>query len=141
MTDCCPTKPSNKAKLVKQACFQCASKSLSVDIKTILHHIKEPWNQKLVGQYYYCSNPNCDVVYFTEQNEFIYKADVRTSIGIKESSADALICFCFGVNNATATTDEHAKNFVIKQTKISSCSCETSNPSGRCCLKDFPKFN
>jgi hypothetical protein len=28
---------------------------------------------------------------------------------------------------------------VMAQTKAGLCSCDTSNPSGRCCLKDFPK--
>ena len=28
---------------------------------------------------------------------------------------------------------------IVEQTKNARCSCETSNPSGRCCLKVFPK--
>ena len=75
-----------------------------------------------------------------QKGEVLHKADIRTRIGIKEQDDKALICFCFGVSKAVAATNKSVKDFVVKQTKQSSCACETSNPSGRCCLKDFPKF-
>jgi hypothetical protein len=106
----------------------------------MLHHIKQPWSHKLSDQQYYCGNPSCDVVYLSEDTTIIKKSGIRTSIGVKEQSGDALICFCFGVSKAEAASNEDVKNFVIKQTKESMCSCDTANPSGRCCLKDFPKF-
>jgi hypothetical protein len=28
---------------------------------------------------------------------------------------------------------------VIEQTRLHNCACDVRNPSGRCCLKDFPK--
>ncbi len=112
----------------------------AVPYKTILHHLKAPWQHALKQQaYYFCSDPECDVVYFGEDNSTIRKAQLRTKVGIKETCGDTLICYCFGVSKHEAQTNEQAKAFVIKQTKSSLCTCSTHNPSGRCCLKDFPK--
>jgi len=107
----------------------------------MMQHIKEVWRYSFRDEtYYFCRTPDCHVVYFTESGECLNKASIRTRIGIKENDESGLICFCFGVSKAIATTDREAKDFVVKQTMGSTCACETANPSGRCCLKDFPKF-
>jgi len=107
----------------------------------MLHHIKQPWIFHLGEQpYFYCDNPKCDVVYFAADARTINKSAIRTRIGIKEYSDDALVCFCFGISKVDAVANKEVKEFVIKQTRATMCSCETTNPSGRCCLKDFPKF-
>ncbi|NOR43489.1 MAG: hypothetical protein GQ572_09145 [Gammaproteobacteria bacterium] len=109
-----------------------------VSDKTILLHIKEPWSWDSKKQdYYFCEDPECDVVYFGEDESIITKSAVRTVVGIKEKSDNALICYCFGVTRR-ASTDSQIKSFVIKNTKDHTCACEIRNPSGRCCLKDFP---
>lgn len=140
MTECCSSQCEDKPKNAKLDCPACGQKCLNVPIKTMLHHIKKPWIHMPAEQkYYYCSKPSCDVVYFAERSTAITKSDIRTRIGVKEQSDDALICFCFGVSKKEATLNANVKDFVIQQTKASMCSCETTNPSGRCCLKDFPK--
>jgi len=35
-------------------------------------------------------------------------------------------------------SDKRLKDFVVEQTKADVCACDIRNPSGRCCLKDFP---
>jgi len=113
---------------------------LEVSIVTIAHHIKEPWNWKNKEQgYYFCDDPECDVVYFGQDNSIIQKQQLRTPVGIKQKSEESLICYCFGVNRHEASTNIKAKTFVIKNTKNHTCACEIRNPSGKCCLKDFPK--
>jgi len=141
MTECCSSKCEDKQNIAKQNCPVCGHKCLSVTEKTMLHHINKPWMYTLADQqYYYCSTENCDAIYFAENAEIITKSEIRTRIGIKEQSGDALICFCFGINKEEAISGKNVKEFVIQQTKASMCSCDTANPSGRCCLKDFPKF-
>ncbi len=109
-----------------------------VSDKTILLHISEPWSWDGKKQaYYFCEDPECEVVYFGEDKSIITKSALRTVIGIKEKSEDALICYCFGVSKRAAV-DSQIKKFVIKNTKDHACACEIRNPSGRCCLKDFP---
>ena len=142
MAECCDSKIGRETKTSKLDCPQCGEKCLTVLKKTVLQHLNQPWIHELSSQqFYYCRTSDCDVVYYSKDGEVIYnKSELRTRIGIKEKLKDALICFCFGVSRSEAASDENIKNFVIKQTKDSMCSCETSNPSGRCCLKDFPKF-
>jgi hypothetical protein len=110
----------------------------SVAMKTILHHINSPWKwaEKRQG-YYFCDDPNCDVVYFGEDNSVITKTEIRTAVGIKERKPDTLTCYCFGVSNSEAQQHPAIRDFIASKTKAGVCSCDTSNPSGRCCLKDF----
>lgn len=111
-----------------------------VPINTIMHHLKHAWEYPVSEQsYYYCDDPDCDVVYFGLDNSTIVKESLRTKVGIKEQSDDSLICYCFGVTRQQSRNCPETRTFVIAQTRNHTCSCATSNPSGRCCLKDFPK--
>jgi len=137
MTDCCPTsgKPPRKYR-----CPVNGSEYASVASKTILHHINRTWERNLSGKaYYFCSDSDCDVVYFGQDDSVILKNELRTKIGAKETTPDRTVCYCFGVSYATALENKTIVEFVKDKTKQALCSCETSNPSGRCCLKDFPK--
>jgi hypothetical protein len=111
----------------------------SVTMKTILHHIRSPWKwvEKRQG-YYFCDDPNCDVVYFGKDDSVITKTQIRTTVGIKERKPDSLICYCFGVSKLDAQQHPGIRDFIVGKTKVGICSCDTSNPSGRCCLIDFP---
>ena len=141
MSDCCTSAAcETKSKSLKRACPVCKQSSQAVTQGTMLMHLKAPWVHQLNAEsYYFCRTPACDVVYFSDQDETIHKAEVRTRIGVKETDDDSLICFCFGVSRAVAAANKKAKDFVVEQTKNSSCSCEITNPSGKCCLKDFPR--
>jgi hypothetical protein len=112
----------------------------SVSTTTILHHITEPWNwdQKEQG-YYFCDDPDCHVVYYGQDNSIIEKNALRTPVGLKQKTDTALVCYCFGVHMNEARADGNIREFVVEKTRERSCACEIRNPSGRCCLKDFPK--
>jgi len=138
MTQCCPSSNTSQKHPSHHTCPINGKRYNSVSPTTILHHIKEPWKWSSSEQgYYFCSDPNCEVVYFAQDNLTIAKSSLRTKVGIKEKMASSLICYCFGVTNEKAKNKD-IKDFVIKKTKEKSCACETRNPSGRCCLKDFP---
>ena len=79
------------------------------------------------------------MVYFGQDDSIIEKHELRTIVGVKDKSQESPICYCFGVNRQEAATSIEAKAFVIKNTKNHTCACEIRNPSGKCCLKDFPK--
>lgn len=141
MSDCCGSTCEEKPKTRKCECSVCNQLALDVPTRTMLQHIKEVWRYDISEQqYYFCRTQDCEVVYFTASGETISKADIRARIGIKEQEDNGLICYCFGVSKAVAVTTKEAKDFVVKKTKESMCACGTANPSGRCCLKDFPKF-
>ncbi|MDH3326079.1 MAG: hypothetical protein OEM38_05100 [Gammaproteobacteria bacterium] len=138
MSDCCST--NNQKPPRRHTCPEDNKQCTEVSYKTILHHVIDPW--KLVAKnqaYYFCDNPDCDVVYFGLDNSTIRKDQLRTTVGIKETADDTLVCYCFGVSKLEAKSNSQVKAFVIDQTKRDLCSCTTHNPSGRCCLKDFPK--
>ncbi len=140
MSNCCSKSNNDQQNLKRHTCPESNKECGEVPYKTILHHLKEPWKLTLKEQaYYFCSDPDCDVVYFGFDNSTIHKDQLRTKVGVKEQSDEALLCYCFDVSRATAQSNEKAKSFVIEQTKKSLCSCSTHNPSGKCCLKDFPK--
>ena len=137
MTNCCSSSNTTQAPPKKYKCPVNGKSYKSVSSTTILHHINEPWNWKNKEQgYYFCDDPECEVVYFGEDDSIIKKASLRTEVGVKENKTNSLICYCFGVSKA-ASLSEEIKEFVIKSTKDKICACTTRNPSGRCCLKNF----
>lgn len=143
MSDCCSSSCESQTKETprKHVCASCGNNYLEVPYSTVLHHVRKPWIKEITKQtYYFCANPDCDTIYFGLDDSVIKKAEVRTQIAVKEPDNDnALICFCFDISNIEAKTNTQAKTFVAEQTKNGVCSCTTHNPSGRCCLKDFPK--
>lgn len=147
MSDCCSSEKSSCSSQAKKKSFprkfSCPENHedyVAVTKQTIIHHIKSPWETELTEeQYYFCDDPECDVVYFGLSGSVIKKSELRTKVGIKEKDDNALICYCFGVSKAIAKQDAEIKTYVTKNTKAELCACDIRNPSGRCCLKDFPK--
>lgn len=141
MTNCCSSS-SCAAPHPKRHCCPVSGRECSeVSVRTITHHLQEAWKwQQTAKRYFFCDDPACEVAYFGEDGSTILKSDLRTRLGVKESSDDALLCYCFGVSKSDFLTAPAIRDFVVAQTKAGLCSCETSNPSGRCCLKDFPKI-
>lgn len=141
MPDCCASSGSTNKPAKKYTCPINGKEYSEVLISTIMHHINQPWKESFNNQsYYFCDDPNCEVVYFGEDDSVINKSELRTTIGVKDNSKNSLVCYCFGVSKHEAATNVKAKAFVKEQTKKHTCACESLNPSGRCCLKDFPKI-
>ena len=140
MSDCCTIPESKPAHPRKRSCPDNGLEGVEVSAKTISHHIKEAWKWKDAGvRYFFCADPACDIVYFGDDDSVITRSQLRTLVGVKEASSDTLACYCFGVTKADAMADPAIREYVVLQTKHAQCSCDVSNPSGRCCLKDFPK--
>lgn len=111
----------------------------SVKRKTLLHHILHPRVTTISEQeYYFCTDSDCDVVYFGEDDSVIRTDELRTTSWQKSKDKRDAIGYYFGVTKALAQLDKNIKKLVTRQTKDSTSSCETSTPSGRCSLKDFP---
>lgn len=134
MSDCCKTPEGIHPD--KHRCPANGIEYPEVSARTIAHHIRNPWQWEGRGlRHYYCDDPACDVVYFGEDDSVILKSQLRTEV----KSADAPLCYCFGVNPADVRKDPEIRDFVAAQTRQGLCSCDTRNPYGRCCLKDFPR--
>ena len=140
MSKCCVTNEVIDKNNKKARCPNCNNLSLHVLERTILHHIKKPWQQNIKGTpFYFCSSSSCQIIFFNIEKRFFTQEDLHTHVGIKSLKPESLLCYCFNVTRQDYLEDSSSKQFVINQTKSLHCSCETTNPSGQCCLKDFPK--
>lgn len=140
MGDCCTSSGCESSHPKKYRCPADGRECAEVSVRTILHHVKESWGwTPSANAYYFCDDPACDVVYFGDDDSVILKSQLRTPVGVKQQAGDAPLCYCFGVSRADFARDPATRDFVVAQTRAGACSCDTSNPSGRCCLKDFPK--
>lgn len=140
MADCCSFSERTSAHPKKHRCPINGVEYTEVAAKTIAHHIKHSWKWSANGRrYYFCDDPECNVVYFADDDSVVLKSQLRTDVGVKDADNDALVCYCFGVTKVDARSDPGIRNFIVAQTKHGLCSCDTHNPSGRCCLIDFPR--
>ena len=140
MNKCSPDSCSTGPLAKRHRCPVNGKEYALVSMTTIKYHIKEPWNWSPKKQgFYFCNDPACNVVYFGQDDSIIEKSSLRTAVGLKENSQYSLVCYCFGVTVSEAKINPDAKAFVLQETSNSRCACETLNPSGRCCLSDFPK--
>ncbi|MCA1979001.1 MAG: hypothetical protein LDL19_07145 [Thiobacillus sp.] len=139
MEDCCTASGCDSPRPGKARCPVSGRECASVPVRTLLHHLRRPWAwQASASRYYYCDDPACEIAYFGDDGSLIPQTLLRTRIGAKDASGDAVLCYCFGVSRADYADDPATRDFVIAQTRAGACACETRNPSGRCCLKDFP---
>lgn len=139
MSDCCssPDAAGNTPK--KHCCPVSGRECQRVSATTILHNISRPWLWTVKNQgYYFCDDPKCDVVYFGQDDSVITTSGLRIPVGVKEETTNSMLCYCFGITLKDAITNPEVKIFVAKRTKEKQCACNIKNPSGRCCLKDFP---
>ena len=145
MSDCCSTNTEADTTCAsaaprKRPCPVDGHTSTEVKVETMLHHLKAPWAQTLTEQkYYFCDSTDCAVVYFGEDGSLYQLDQVRGPVGQKHYGPEKLLCYCFGVTQGEYLRDPAIKEFVVAQTRAGSCACDSRNPSGRCCLKDFPK--
>jgi hypothetical protein len=98
MSECCTSSRPAQAHPGKYACPVNGKPYTSVSSTTILHHLNQPWNwDKKQQGYYFCEDPDCEVVYFAQDDSVIYKSALRTKVGIKDKSNHALLCYCVTV--------------------------------------------
>jgi hypothetical protein len=135
MTTCTNHSPSSVA-----TCPVNGKPYREVGRQTVLHHVRKPWAKDLPEQrYFFCTDSHCDVVYFGEDNSQVLRNELREPVGQKSAHPQRTICYCFDIRLSDIRHNpQPLKQFVIEQTKDSQCDCRIRNPSGKCCLKDFP---
>ena len=146
MSSCCNTQAVAKHEK-KMLCPECNGKQNLTPYQTLLHQLRQPFTKELNadGAYYFCRSQTCNIVYFDTEGHIFTQGDVRWKVGQKMSSSSRQICYCFDVTYDEVSTEfaryrsSKTKEFVMSQTKAKNCACEIRNPSGKCCLVDFPK--
>lgn len=94
----------------------------------------------------FCDSPDCDIVYFSERDDTQFtKAQLKVEVGIKETSGERPLCYCFGHSVETMKRELQesgtctALEDIRAKMKDPGCRCETENPSGSCCLGSVAK--
>jgi len=140
MSSCRPSSSRDSTDPKKLRCPANGNEYSEVSARTIAHHIHDAWCwQPTTNRYYFCDDPACDVVYFCDDGSTILKSQLRTRIGVKESSNDNLLCHCFGVTRGDFLADPTTKDFVIAQTKGRIVFMRHQQPIGTLLLKGLPQ--
>ncbi len=141
---CCSDKELFNKK--SRRCPVCGKKGIFVNSETVKDIIKENKEFSLSEKFYLCKNPDCEVLYFSQNNIF-YRKDSTKDIDFKKGTKTKYACYC---NNLTydevnEIVERYKKTdwaFIVKTAKgrIAKSDCLHKNPYGRCCvLNSFKK--
>ena len=122
-------------------CPRCEHKGSPVQGQTVKAIVSVTLRSVTNGQYYFCRNDSCPVVYFTSDGSSVFTTgDVRERVYQKEPNADdVLVCYCFRHTVGDlrgASVDQRAEilNDVNAGIQADQCACDLRNPQGSCCL-------
>lgn len=131
----------------RYVCRSCQGASRPVTRQTILLLLKPDLLDRVrEGDYRFCPEPDCRVVYFTEDKSIIFTThDLRERVGLKERVDPIPLCYCFGFEEADARHEIARTGTCTISQRIAAlikdkmCACTARNPSGMCCLGDVNK--
>jgi hypothetical protein len=112
--------------------------TIHVGMATVRQHVLQA--QLPETTFGFCEAPSCPVVYMGADGTLIGKTQLRTRVGVKETEEPIPVCYCFQFTAAQIADDlrERGKStirdYIQEQVRAGRCRCETTNPSGRCCL-------
>ncbi len=125
--------------IVCPECNQTGRKVKRVTLESLLR----PDRRSAIGQaqYYVCTTPGCETVYFAHGNGGVFlKSDLTVRFGLKETSRPRTVCYCFD-HTFEETHDEIRRtgrstvlDSIKEDMKGPGCRCEYTNPLGACCL-------
>jgi CopZ-like zinc binding protein len=142
MSECCSVNKALPAAPGVMNCPVSGTRSRQVDqltVKSLVRHLQFGIPPT---QYYFCTAPGCDAVYFPLNPEApaFSRDDLLVPVGAKESDEEATVCYCFGISRRHIREEVEATGRCAAAEKIKAevqagrCACEVKNPSGRCCL-------
>ena len=144
MHGCC----SGSCEIEKSAdvCQRCDARGQAVTCETLEALLTRDALARLQGgPYFFDRSPGCEVVYFSKNDSYFAKRDLRVRVGIKESDPSIPICYCFGHTIESARFEIQATDRstvaarITKEIQVGNCACEVKNPSGGCCLGEVIK--
>lgn len=144
MSDCCSVSHI-ETKSTEIKCPSCDQKGKQVDLTTIRSMTRRNFpHYGELTQGLLCLNPDDLTVYYFSNLDFtVYQDDVVTDIGFKTNAITKTVCYCFRHTKHDIIDDylKHGKskieNDVRQKVKDKQCTCEVSNPKGKCCLGDI----
>jgi hypothetical protein len=122
-------------------CTATSAPGRRVSETTLTHLLREEVLPRAAGrEWYFCPDPDCDVVYFTADGETLSREVLKVRVGLKESGPPRPICYCFGydfedVQREAAGSEESAiAAEITEKCRHGLDRCEETNPQGACCL-------
>jgi hypothetical protein len=138
---CCPEKPDDGT--YANRCPRSGSVGKAVDRQTVKALLTEPALGRLApGEYRFCPEANCEVVYFGGDAARFTTGDVRVGVWQKQPFGQRQVCYCFGESEETIRaeieTNGHssAVGRIREHIAARRCACDIRNPRGACCLGD-----
>lgn len=140
---CCLVEEKTHAP-ARAACPVSGTLSRQVQRRTLEHLLKpEKIDSIQKVQYYYCKEPACNVVYFSNENApFFAIDDLKVKVFAKDGGDDVPVCYCFDWTRGrikqqlSATGSSTAALEIAREIKAGRCACDIKNPKGECCLGD-----
>lgn len=132
----------------RAACPVSGTLSRKIQRRTLEHLLKpEKIGSLRPVQYYYCKEPTCNVVYFSNENVPFFTTDeVAVKVFVKDQGHDVPVCYCFNWTRARLwqqikeTGQSTASVEIAREIKAGTCACDIKNPKGECCLGDVNMF-
>ncbi len=137
---CCPEKATESNR---HRCPQSGSVGSTVGRQTVKALLTEhALNRLTPGEYRFCPDASCDVVYFDGDGMRFGAEDLRVPVWQKLPFGTRPICYCFGESEASIRAEfetcgrAQAVERIRKHIAAGRCGCEVRNPRGACCLGD-----
>jgi len=131
----------------KESCPKCGESGKPVGEITLNTLLKDNEKERIGnGPYFFCQSPSCDLVYFDEAGDSLFKKDALTvRVGIKETEAPRHVCYCFDhtieeIDEQVTATGESSVLDDIAIRMREACWCETKSPMGSCCMSTVSKY-
>lgn len=123
-------------------CPKCQQTGYSIDHRTLKALLKVDLRNISEKPYYFCAVPECDIVYFNEnQTSTFVEHDLTILVYAKHPRQhDVLVCCCFGytVHQIEVSVSDGAGDDIINAInegiRGGKSACHLCNPEGRVCL-------
>lgn len=143
MESCCQM-PVNESSIMTN-CPVCHLKGKRVPLITLKSLLK-PTSLETINHeecYAFCSNPSCEVVYFSHSKTFS-KDMLKVRVYQKDEGLDVPVCYCFNWTREriieAMQDNERPTDHIREQVQAGRCGCEVNNPQGSCCLGNVAAF-
>jgi hypothetical protein len=145
--ECCLVTEKTSAP-ARTECPVSKTSSQKVQRRTLEHLLKPDKVAEIQNvQYYYCTEPSCNVVYFSNENvPYFTINDVSVKVFAKDKGDDVNACYCFDwtrkriKDEIQQTGKSTASLQIAREVKAGNCLCDIKNPKGECCLGDVNGF-